>query len=422
MNIVVLGLGYVGCPLAHELSKHFDHVIGFDINSNRVQELVEGHDSTNELTDEEVKTAEWWLTDAPECMATADLIIVTVPTPIDSANVPDLGPVRSASEMIAKYLKKGATVVYESTVYPGVTEEICVPILEKSGIPHGLFYVGYSPERINPGDKVNTLTTVTKIVAGDCAKTTELLENVYGKITKTFTASSIKVAEAAKVIENTQRDVNIGLMNELSNIFGRLGIDTHDVLEAAGTKWNFLKFQPGLVGGHCISVDPYYLTHRAEQAGYIPSLILAAREVNDQMPKLVATKTLQALATEKRLFAGTVVKVLGCTFKENVPDLRNSKVFTMIEELEAWGVRVIIEDPFADPEVVRHEHGDATANKLLRTDERAHAVILAVPHAQYVQGGWELIQSHLLDGSTVVMDLKGVLPRREPANVRLVRP
>ena len=426
MNIVVVGMGYVGCPLAYELSKTFNDVVGFDIDSDRIKQLAT-YDRTNELTVEQVQSAGWKLSDDPTCLETADVIIVTVPTPITTANVPDLQPVIKATEMIAKHLKPGTTIVYESTVYPGVTEEICVPILAAVSNLTYLkdFNVGYSPERINPGDRVNTLTTVTKIVSGDTSETLELVDSIYSKITKTYRAQSIKIAEAAKVIENTQRDVNIALMNELSAIFDRLKIDTNDVINAAATKWNFLPFRPGLVGGHCISVDPYYLTHRAQAAGYIPSLILAAREVNDQAPVLLASKTLQALGLVKRLFAGTVIKILGCTFKENVPDIRNSKVFTLILELEAWGVEVCFEDPWAHPQDVQHEHGDNVWSKMLppQNKVKAHAVILAVAHDEYVNGGWDLIKQHLVDGPNVVTDLKGVLNRdTKPENTTLVRP
>lgn len=425
-QIVVVGMGYVGCPLAYELSKVFSDVVGFDIDSERISSLSK-YDHTNELTSEQVQTAAWKLTDDSNCLKTADVIIVTVPTPITSANVPDLQPVIKATEMIARHLKPNTTIIYESTVYPGVTEEICVPILESlSTLKHLTdFYVAYSPERINPGDRVNTLTTVTKIVSGDTLETLDLVDSIYSKITETYRAESIKVAEAAKVIENTQRDVNIALMNELSAIFARLKIDTNDIINAAATKWNFLPFRPGLVGGHCISVDPYYLTHRAQVAGYIPSLILSAREVNDQAPVLLAARTLQALGLIRRLFAGTVIKILGCTFKENVPDLRNSKVFTLIRELESWGVEVVFEDPWASPNDVRHEHGDEIWNKMLppKNGVKAHAVILAVAHEAYVSGGWDLINDHLVAGLNVVTDLKGVLDRNhKPENTTLVRP
>lgn len=419
MKIVVVGLGYVGCPLAHELSKHFT-VIGFDINEKRVAELAAGRDSTNELSSEDVKTAQWFLTTDPKCMHLADMIIVTVPTPITLANVPDLTPVIKASQSIAKHMTPGTIIVFESTVYPGVSEEICVPLLEAgSGMKwKDQFFIGYSPERINPGDKVHTLTTTVKIVSGDSDETLDKIDEVYSKITTTFRASTIKVAEAAKVIENTQRDVNIGLMNELSAIFGRLGIDTHDVIEAAGTKWNFLKFYPGLVGGHCISVDPYYLSHRSQEAGYIPSLILAAREVNDQVPNLLMTRTLQALSLQKRLFAGTVITVLGITFKEGVPDIRNSKVVNVVNDFKQWGFTVQVIDPHADPAEVMHEYGI----ELCTNPDKAHAVVLAVAHPEFIDGSWNYISSLLVDGSSVVTDVKSVLNREEkPTNVLLVR-
>lgn len=429
MKIVIVGLGYVGCPLAYELSKHFT-VCGFDINETRVQELENGIDRTNELTSEQVKSAQWHLTSEPNDLTSAAVIIVTVPTPTTDANVPDLAPVRKATETISTHLRRGQTIIYESTVYPGVTQDYCIPILENgSGLSYasGDFHVAYSPERINPGDKVNTLTTVVKIVSGDTPETLNLVDSIYSKITKTHRAPSIKVAEAAKVIENTQRDVNIGLMNELAQIFGRLHIDTHDVIEAAGTKWNFLKFYPGLVGGHCISVDPYYLTHRAEEVGYIPSLILAAREVNDQMPALMTHRTLQKLSTMGLLFAGTVVTILGCTFKENVPDIRNSKVFALAKDFEAWGLTVQIVDPLADRDEVAQAYGVAVVRPLPHEAPgilRAHAVILAVAHEEFVSGSWDLIKSYAIDtGRFVVTDLKAVLDRAaKPDNVVVVRP
>lgn len=419
MKIVVVGLGYVGCPLAYELSKHFT-VVGYDINQSRVDELKAGIDRTNELSSEQVRSAKWWLSTNPSLLSDADVIIVTVPTPVTDANVPDLTPVEKSTETIGKYLRKGQTVVYESTVYPGVTEDICVPILEKhSGLKWKTdFFVGYSPERINPGDKVNTLTTVTKIVSGDTPATLARLVEVYGKVTKLHEAETIKVAEAAKVIENTQRDVNIALMNELSAIFSRLGIDTHDVIRAAGSKWNFLKFYPGLVGGHCISVDPYYLTHRAEEVGYIPSLILSAREVNDQMPNLIAYRTLQAMGRKGLICKHTVVTILGCTFKENVPDIRNSKVFKLIKDLQDWGVKVQVIDPHANPDEVEHEYGLRIYEG---ATEQADAVILAVAHSEFLEKGWDYVKS-LLKTEAVVMDLKSVLDRGAvPDHVELVR-
>jgi UDP-N-acetyl-D-galactosamine dehydrogenase len=417
-RIVVLGLGYVGLPLLVQLSKHF-HATGFDINVGRVQELASGIDRTNEC--EPAELTGLLLTVDPAIIAQANVVIVTVPTPITGANVPDLTPMIKATEMIAKHLAPGTTVIYESTVYPGVTEEICVPLLEKSGLKQGQFFVGYSPERINPGDRINTLTTVTKIVAGDTPRTLDLVDGIYSKITKTHRAESIKVAEAAKVIENTQRDVNIALMNELSHIFTRLGVDTHDVINAAGTKWNFLKFYPGFVGGHCISVDPYYLTHRAEEAGYIPSLILAAREVNDQMPTLMKDLTLKALMKQKVLTPDTMITVLGITFKENVPDVRNSKVAKLVKDLQDWGVQVQVFDPHADAIEVQHEYGITLTE---RVDlQPADAVILAVSHDAFIRGGWSFINTLLKTGRTVVTDIKGALPRpAQPDTILLVRP
>ena len=425
-QIVVVGLGYVGLPLTVELFKKMGGttpVIGYDINQSRVKELRSGIDRTHEIHDSEIlKKCEFSFDES--CLNKENtLIIVTVPTPITNANVPDLEPVRSSTKTIAKNLKTGSIIVYESTVYPGVTEEICVPLLEKiSGLKYKKdFWVGYSPERINPGDKVNTLTTVVKIVSADSEESLNIIDSVYSKITKTYRAKSIKVAEAAKVIENTQRDVNIALMNELSAIFSRLGIDTTDVINAASTKWNFLKFQPGLVGGHCISVDPYYLTHRAQEAGYIPSLILSAREVNDQMPSLMALRTLQALNRVKVSANRAKIQVLGVTFKEGVPDIRNSKVAKIVRDLEDWGVDVHVWDPLANKEEVLHEYGIELKPLLIN---EADAVVVAVPHKEIVDKGWDLINSVLKkEVQVVVSDLKAILDREKAhSNIILVRP
>jgi UDP-N-acetyl-D-galactosamine dehydrogenase len=361
-------------------------------------------------------------------MRDADVIIVTVPTPVTDANVPDLGPVISATRTIAAHMSAGTTVIYESTVYPGVTEDVCVPILEQNGTldkshvrQYGHdFWVGYSPERINPGDKVHTLTNTTKIISGDTRETLDLVDSIYSRITTTYRAASIKIAEAAKVIENTQRDVNIALMNELSQIFSRLDIDTHDAINAAASKWNFHKYVPGFVGGHCISVDPYYLTHRSAQVGYIPSLILAAREVNDKMPGLLAEKTLKAMR-HRGLPLDSRITVLGITFKENVPDIRNSKAVGLVREFMSWGIDVQVIDPLADPEQVQREYGI----RLTRYDkyETARAVVLAVAHSEFVRGGWATILKHIHPHqSSVVTDVKGILNRGdEPRNVTLVR-
>ena len=423
MKITIVGLGYVGAPLAYELSKHFD-VIGFDINETRVSELSQGIDRTNELSPQDLARTKMVVTTDASCLDNADILIVTVPTPVDSSHVPDLSPVLSATRAIGRRMKKGATVVYESTVYPGVTEELCVPLLEElSGLKHLVdFNVGYSPERINPGDKVHTLTTTTKIVSGDTLATRDTLSAVYGKVTKVYLAESIKVAEAAKVIENTQRDVNIALMNELSQLFSRLGVDTADVLSAARSKWNFLDFRPGLVGGHCISVDPYYLTHKAATHGFTASLILSAREINDGMANFVTDQLLRQMTLNHLLGKDTVVTILGTTFKEDVPDIRNSKIADIYHQLKGLGLKVQVVDPMASSDEVFHEYG----YPLTRPGEaqRADAVILAVAHKQFREAGWELVEAYGKEGQTIIcQDLKSSLDRNcVPAHVVLWRP
>ena len=339
-KISVVGLGYVGLPVAVAFGKS-EQTIGFDINEERLAELRNGHDRTNEVTDQDLAATQILFTSKTAELAQADFHIVAVPTPVDDAHQPDLTPVLKASETVAKALKKGDIVVYESTVYPGVTEEICVPILELiSGLVCGVdFTVGYSPERINPGDKEHTFTKIKKVVSGQDQATLDIVADVYGSVVTAgvYKAATIKVAEAAKVIENTQRDLNIALMNELALIFDRMGIDTLDVLEAAGTKWNFLKFKPGLVGGHCIGVDPYYLTHKAEKLGYIPQVILSGRRINDGMGAYIAQQTIKQMIHAGHPIAGSTVTVLGLTFKENCPDLRNSRVIDIIRELQDFG-------------------------------------------------------------------------------------
>lgn len=386
--VAVVGLGYVGLPLAVAFARHFK-VIGFDLNDRRVRELASGLDRTGEVTSEALKGCFARFTSDPAALREARAVIVAVPTPIDEHRNPDLSPVEGASRTVGRNLSEGTVVVYESTVYPGVTEEICLPILEaESGLRCGIgFTMGYSPERINPGDKVHTLETIKKIVSGSDASTLDLLAELYGTVVKAgiHRAPSIKVAEAAKVIENTQRDLNIALMNELSIIFDRLGIDTLDVLEAAGTKWNFLPFRPGLVGGHCIGVDPYYLTFKAEELGCHPQVILAGRRINDEMGKHVAETCVKLLIRQGRLVNAARVGVLGFTFKENVPDLRNTRVIDVIRELREYGVEVLVHDPLADADEVRREYGLSFASLEALTE--LDALIVTVPHRAYAEQG-----------------------------------
>ncbi|GEO82178.1 nucleotide sugar dehydrogenase [Pararhodospirillum oryzae] len=423
-KISVIGLGYVGLPVAVAFGIAGQRVIGFDINPARINTLIAGHDHTGEVEDQDLARAGLTLTTDPALLREADFHIITVPTPIDRARRPDLGPLRAASRTVGAILKKGDIVVYESTVYPGATEEDCVPLLEEgSGLVCGRdFTVGYSPERINPGDREHRFTTIRKVVSGSDAATLEVVAAVYGSVVTAgiHRAPSIQAAEAAKVVENTQRDLNIALMNELSLIFGRLGVDTRDVLEAAGTKWNFLPFTPGLVGGHCIGVDPYYLTYCAEQAGYRPEVILAGRRINDTMGAHVAREVLRLLLRRPRQGGGLHVVILGLTFKENVPDIRNTRVVDIAEELHSFGVTVEIVDPLADPAEVKAEYAMTLASPdALRP---AHGVILAVAHDTYRTGGWELVARLLEGGQGVVADVKGVLDRAAcPAGIDLWR-
>ena len=380
--VAVVGLGYVGLPLAVEFGKKYA-TVGFDLSEKKIAAYRNFLDPTGEVSQAELKAASRLrvTTDAAD-LAEADFVIVAVPTPVDEAHRPDFGPLLAASEAVGKNLKRGATVVFESTVYPGATEEICVPVIEQySGLQWRRdFFVGYSPERINPGDKEHSLTRITKIVSGDSPETLEKVAEVYGSIITAgvHRASSIKVAEAAKVIENTQRDLNIALINELALIFHKIGIDTNEVLEAAGTKWNFLQFRPGLVGGHCIGVDPYYLTHKADMLGYHPQVILAGRRINDGMGKYVADQTIKLMIQAGSSVKGAAVNVLGLTFKENCADLRNSRVIDVIRELTAFGARVHVHDPVADPAEAMHEYG----LMLTPWDElpRADAIVSAVAH------------------------------------------
>lgn len=425
-KISVIGLGYVGLPVALAFGRHAEAgapVVAFDISTMRIAELRQGIDRTREVNGDELARAHLLITDDPAHLATADFHIVTVPTPIDGARRPDLGPVESASRTVGRHMKVGDIVVYESTVYPGVTEEICVPILEReSGLVSGRdFSVGYSPERINPGDKAHRFETITKVVSGLDRKTLDTVSNVYSSVVEAgvHRAPNIKTAEAAKVIENTQRDLNIAFMNELALIFHRLDIDTHDVLAAASTKWNFLNFTPGLVGGHCIGVDPYYLTHRAEQTGYHPEVILSGRRINDGMGAHIAAEAVKLLLKNGGA-AGARATVLGLTFKENVPDLRNTRSADIVRELVSFGIQVQVHDPMADPEEARHELGleAMTAESL----EPADVVILAVPHRDFVAGGWSLIQRILKEGGGIVMDVKNCLDRvTKPDGITLWR-
>jgi UDP-N-acetyl-D-galactosamine dehydrogenase len=421
-KIAVIGLGYVGLPVAVSFARSGVAVCGFDIDSQRVAELRAGRDRTREVTPEDLKSKQLSFESDPACLKAHDFFILAVPTPIDDANRPNLRALLGASETVGRVMPKGSIVVYESTVYPGCIEEDCVPVLERvSGLKAGRdFTVGYSPERINPGDQVHRFETITKVVAGQDQNTLDVVAEVYGSVVKAgvHRAPSIKVAEAAKVIENTQRDLNIALMNELSAICHRLGIDTGDVLSAAGTKWNFQKFYPGLVGGHCIGVDPYYLTFRAERAGYHPEVILAGRRINDHVGQRVALACVQSLFKRGRTKA--VVTVLGITFKENVPDTRNSKVVDIVRELEAAGVEVQVHDPLALPEEARHEYGITLVDR--DRLKPADAVILAVAHQDYVEGGWLFVTSLLRTDDGAVFDVRSTLDRSgKPAGIDLWR-
>jgi UDP-N-acetyl-D-glucosamine/UDP-N-acetyl-D-galactosamine dehydrogenase len=406
-TVAIIGLGYVGLPLAVEFGRHF-RTIGFDLSSEKIANFRKREDPTLEVNKEQFELASMLeFTDNENDLSQADFFVVAVPTPVDDAHRPDFSPLVSSSTAIARQMKKGSIVVYESTVYPGATEEICVPVLEKvSGLSWKKdFSIGYSPERINPGDKVNTLTRIVKVVAGDSPEVLDKVASVYGAIITAgvHRASSIKVAEAAKVIENTQRDLNIALMNELSMIFSRVGIDTMEVLEAAGTKWNFLKFRPGLVGGHCIGVDPYYLTHKAEQMGYIPQVILAGRRINDAMGPYVARQAIKEMIKSGHQVQGGSIVVLGLTFKENVPDLRNSKVIDLIRELKSYGMNVYVHDPVATAESAMHEYGIALTpwDKL----PKCAGVVMAVNHKEFMELGTEKLQS-LLQPKGVFVDVK----------------
>ena len=408
-NIAVIGLGYVGLPLAVEFGKNRS-VIGFDINASRIDALRLGHDATLEVANDELATADQLaFTSDPADLAAASIYIVTVPTPIDAHKRPDLTPLLKASEMLGGVLKRGDIVIYESTVYPGATEEDCVPVLERaSGLTFNVdFFAGYSPERINPGDKAHRLPDICKVTSGSTPEIAEEVDQLYASIITagTYKAESIGIAEAAKVIENTQRDLNIALVNELAMIFNRMGIDTNAVLKAAGTKWNFLPFQPGLVGGHCIGVDPYYLTHKAEAIGYHPQIILAGRRINDGMGAYVASQLVKAMLKRRLQVDGARVLILGLTFKENCPDLRNTRVIDVIAELREYGVHVDVHDPWVDAADVQQEYGLA----LVTTPEPAayDGVILAVAHDSYREAGAAALRGYGSPGH-VFCDLKSV--------------
>ena len=421
-KIAVIGLGYVGLPVAVAFARSGTPVIAFDIDRTRIDELLSGHDRTREVEASDLKIAALQLTADPARLAEADFHIVTVPTPIDAARRPDLGAVLAASATVGAALKKGDIVIYESTVYPGAVEEDCLPVLERaSGLAGGRdFFVGYSPERINPGDKKHRFETIKKVVSAQDAPTLDIVAAVYGSVVEAgiHRAPSIKVAEAAKVIENTQRDLNIAFMNELSAIFHQLGIDTGDVLAAASTKWNFLNFQPGLVGGHCIGVDPYYLTYRAEKAGYHPEIVLAGRRINDGMGQWIARECVRSLTL--RHCTNCLVTVLGVAFKEDVPDTRNSKVADVVRELERFGVRVQVHDPLASSDDMVREYGIAlTPRDAL---EPADAVILAVGHRDFLDEGWTLVSALLRGGKGTVLDVKSKLDREQkPEGIDLWR-
>ena len=414
INLAIIGLGYVGLPLAVEFGKKRP-VVGFDINQARIQALKNGHDSTLEVSDEEMaEAAQLEYSANIEDLKKCNVFIVTVPTPIDQHNKPDLTPLVKASETIGKVLKKGDIVIYESTVYPGATEEDCVPVLEKvSGLKFNEdFYAGYSPERINPGDKEHRVTTIKKVTSGSTPEVADLVDELYRQIiiVGTHKASSIKVAEAAKVIENTQRDLNIALINELSLIFNKMDIDTEAVLQAAGTKWNFLPFRPGLVGGHCIGVDPYYLTHKAQSIGYHPEIILAGRRLNDSMGEHVTSQLVKAMLKKRIQVEGAKVLIMGLTFKENCPDLRNTKIIDIVHELKEYNIEADVFDPWVDAAEAQHEYNITPVAAL--ENGKYDAVILAVSHHQFKEMGIEQIRK-LAKPANVIYDLKYLFKQNE---------
>lgn len=407
-KIGIIGLGYVGLPLAVEFGKSMD-VIGFDINESRIDELKKGYDRTLEVDEAELKSStKLTFSTKLEELASANYFIVTVPTPVDEYRNPDLTPLQSASRTVGSVLKKNDIVIYESTVYPGCTEEVCVPILEKvSGLKFNVdFFAGYSPERINPGDKQHRVADIKKVTSGSTPEIAEKVDQLYKKVIRagTYKASSLKVAEAAKVIENSQRDVNIAFVNELALIFQRMGIDTHEVLEAAATKWNFLPFKPGLVGGHCIGVDPYYLTYKAQSLGYHPEVILSGRRINDNMGIFIANEVIKLMAKANMPISGGKILVLGLTFKENCPDIRNSKVVDVINELLTFGAKVDVYDPHADAAEVKHEYN---LNLTADLSQRYHAIVLAVSHQEFASIELEKLK----EKNAIVYDIKGFLPK-----------
>lgn len=414
MKIALIGLGYVGLPLAVEFGKKYE-TVGFDLSVQKIASYRNFIDPTGEVSSEDLQAAKLLSCHSdPTVIADADFIVVAVPTPVDDAHQPDLTPLIKSSETVGRHLKRGATIVFESTVYPGATEEVCIPVIERiSGLKWKQdFFVGYSPERINPGDKERTVTKIVKVVSGDTPETLELVANTYASIITAgvYRASSIKVAEAAKVIENTQRDLNIALMNELAVLFNIIGIDTLEVLKAAGSKWNFLSFRPGLVGGHCIGVDPYYLTHKAEELGYHPQVILAGRRINDSMGKFVAEQLVKQMITADLPVKGGKVAVLGLTFKENCPDLRNSKVIDVVRELKTYGVEVHIHDPLADAAEALHEYGV----NLQSWDDlpQVDAIVAAVNHQDYEAMGLTVVLGKMKPGG-VFIDVKSSYPADE---------
>ncbi|WP_173915200.1 nucleotide sugar dehydrogenase [Halobacillus sp. Marseille-Q1614] len=422
-NIAVVGLGYVGLPLAVAFGKK-QNIIGFDINDQRIKELKEGLDRTEEVEREDLESSSIEFTSSSSKLGEANFIIVSVPTPITENKQPDLTPLVKASETIGKNLSKGTIVVYESTVYPGATEEECVPVLEAtSQLKCGKdFFVGYSPERINPGDKEHTFTTITKVVSGQNEEVLNTIAEVYASVVEAgvHKASSIKVAEAAKVIENTQRDLNISLMNELAVIFEKLNIDTAEVLEAAGTKWNFLNFSPGLVGGHCIGVDPYYLTYKAQKVGHHPEVILAGRKTNDNVGNFIATSLVKKMIQKNMPIQGSTVTILGFTFKDNVPDLRNTKVIDIVRELEEFGVNIQVTDAYADSGEAYKEYRINLIN--YEELQPSDAVIFAVPHQAYLEKGWSMFDQLLKHGKGIVYDVKSKLDKKEcAASISLMR-